>query len=101
MCGRITQHLSWEELHALADLLGLDGVEASIKRTIDTTALLAAKQPEGVHAAAVAWFRQELIDGLSGKPEFRGKDLGAVADALAQRLVKRIAEIEASGAGSA
>ena len=85
----------------VADLLGLDGVEASIRRVIDTTALLAAKQPEGVRAAAVAWFRQELIDGLSGKEEFAGKDLSAVADALAERLVKRIAEVEASGAGSA
>ncbi|WP_292528309.1 hypothetical protein [Methylocystis sp.] len=68
---------------------------------IDTTALLAAKQPEGVRAAAVAWFRQELIDGLSDKPEFRGKDLSAVADALAQRLVKHIDEIEARAAGRA
>ncbi|WP_292529501.1 hypothetical protein [Methylocystis sp.] len=85
----------------VADLLGLDGVKASIKRTIDTTALLAAKQPEGVRAAAIAWFRQELIDGLSDKPEFRGKDFSALADALEQRLVKRIAEIEASAAGRA
>ncbi len=30
----------------------------------------------------------------------RGKDLNAVADALAERLVKRIAEIEAIRAGS-
>ena len=52
-----------------------DGVEASIRRVIDTTLLLAAKQPEGVRAAAVAWFRKELIDGLSGKEEFAGKDL--------------------------
>ncbi|WP_292532281.1 hypothetical protein [Methylocystis sp.] len=80
------------ESDPVADLLGLDGVEASIRRVIDTTALL---------AAAVAWFRQELIDGLSGEEEFAGKDLNAVADALAQRLEKRIAEVEAAQVGSA
>jgi hypothetical protein len=27
MCGRFTQHLSWEELHRLADLIGVDLIE--------------------------------------------------------------------------
>jgi hypothetical protein len=85
----------------VATLLGLKGVEASVRRVIDTTALLAANQPEGIRAAAVAWFRQELVDGLSNYPEFAGKDLGALADSLAERLVRRIDEIEASGKGSA
>jgi hypothetical protein len=44
----------------LAALLGLNNVEASVRRVIDTTALLAANQPEGVRAAAVAWFKKEL-----------------------------------------
>jgi hypothetical protein len=85
----------------VAALLGLDGIEASIKRVIDTTALLAANQPEGIRAAAVAWFRQELVDGLSVKEEFAGRDLSALADSLAERLVKRIDEIEAGQAGNA
>jgi hypothetical protein len=85
----------------VATLLGLKGVEASVRRVIDTTALLAANQPEGIRAAAVAWFKKELIDGLSGKEEFAGRDLNPIADALAERLVRRIDEIEASGKGSA
>jgi hypothetical protein len=85
----------------IAYLLGIDGIEASIRRTIDTVALVAAKQPEGVRAAAIAWFRKELIDGLSGKEEFAGKDLSAFADNLTERLVKRINEIEAGQAGRA
>jgi hypothetical protein len=68
---------------------------------IDKTSLLAANQLDDARAAAVAWFRKELIDGLSGKEEFAGKDLSAVADALAERLVNRIDEIEAVGAGMA
>jgi hypothetical protein len=85
----------------VADLFGLSGVEASVRRVIDTVALVAATQGDDVRASAVAWFRQELIDGLSVKEEFAGRDLSALADTLAERLVKRIAEIEASGQGSA
>lgn len=85
----------------VAALLGLTDVEASIRHTIDTVALAAANGGDDVRAGAIRWFRQELIDGLSGYPEFAGKDLNAVADALAERLVKRIAEIEASGQGNA
>ena len=77
----------------LAALLGLDGVEASIKHTIDTVALAAANGGDDVRAGAVTWFKKELIEGLSSYPEFAGKNLSAVADALSQRLVKRIAEI--------
>lgn len=83
----------------LADLLGFNDVEASIRRTIDTIALIAAKQPESVRSAAVAWFRQELMELMPQHEALRGKDLNAVADALAERLVKRINEIEASEVG--
>ncbi|MCQ4188120.1 hypothetical protein [Methylocystis suflitae] len=85
----------------VAALLGLDGIEAKVKRTIDTVALFAAGKSSDVRAGAVTWFKQELIDGLGACPEFAGKDLGALADSLAERLVKRIDEIEASVAGSA
>lgn len=85
----------------VADLLGLDGVEASIKRTIDTVALAAANGGDDVRARAVTWFQKELVEGLSGYPEFAGKDLGALADSLAERLVKRIDEIEAGQVGRA
>lgn len=85
----------------VAALLGLDGIEASIKRTIDTVALAAANGGDDVRAGAIRWFRQELIDSLSGYPEFAGKDLSALADSLAERLVKRIAEIEAGQVGRA
>lgn len=85
----------------IADLLGVVDVEASVRRTIDTVALIVVKQPESVRAAAVAWFRQELMDLMPQHEALRGKDLNAVADTLAERLAKRIDEIEASEAGSA
>ncbi|MGJ0453466.1 MAG: hypothetical protein ACR65T_09615 [Methylocystis sp.] len=85
----------------LAALLGFNDVEASIRRTIDTVALAAAKQPESVRAAAVAWFRNELMDLMREHESLRGKDLNAVSDSLAERLVKRIDEIEAGQAGRA
>lgn len=52
----------------VAALLGLDGIETSIKHTIDTVALAAANGGDVVRAGAIRWFRQELIDGLPGNP---------------------------------
>lgn len=102
-CGRRRMRNASSTLRpsAIADLLGVVDVEACIRRTIDTVALVAAKQPESVRAAAVAWFRNELMDLMPQHEALRGKDMGALADALAERLVKRIDEIEAGQAGRA
>ncbi len=85
----------------LVDLLVPANTEATIDRLVDTCALAAAGKSDDVRAGAVAWLRSEVIESLSKLDEFSGKDLSPIADFVADRLTKRIAEIEASTAGSA
>lgn len=85
----------------LVDLLAPPGIEATIESLVNTCALAVAGKPADIRAGAVVWIRNEIIGGLSKLDEFRGKNLAPIADFVADRLAKRIAEIEAIGAGRA
>lgn len=85
----------------LVDLLAPPGIEATIESLVNTCALAVAGKPADVRAGAVKWLRNEIVDDMSKLDQFLGKDLTPLVDFFADRLTKRIAEIEAIGSGRA
>ncbi len=72
MCGRFTQHLSWEELHALAELVGQHGGEHLGAIVVCRQSNCAQKRKGGLRRArlklatdATAWKRRPLLDARS------------------------------------
>jgi len=85
----------------LVDLLAPANIEATIEHLVNTCALAVAGKSADVRAGAVAWLRNEVVENLSKLDEFRGKNLAPIADFVAERLAKRISEIEAIGVSRA
>ncbi|MFO1125737.1 MAG: hypothetical protein U1E25_10910 [Methylocystis sp.] len=85
----------------LIDLVGVADIEATFERLVNTVALAAAGKEADERAAVVAWLQNEAMEDFSKSDALRGKDLAPLAALLAARLAKRIAEIEAAGAGRA
>lgn len=85
----------------LIDLLAPPGIEATIEDVVNIWALASAGMSADIRAKVVACLHNEIIGDMSKLDEFRGKELAPIADFVADRLAKRIAEIEASGAGRA